>query len=38
MVGGFACIYFFIYGVGRESRMLVNLDSIDTACVDAQFA
>ena len=39
MVGGFACInYSLIYDGGREFRMLVNLDSIDTACVNVQLA
>ena len=39
MVGGFACInYFFIYGGGYEFRMLVNPESIDTACVGVQLA
>ena len=41
MVGGFARTnYFFIHDGGRdpESRMLVNLDTTNTACVDVQLA
>ena len=41
MVGGFARInYFFVYNSGRdpESRMLANLETINTACVGFQLA
>ena len=37
MVGGYARINnFFVYGGDREFRMLVNLDIINTACVDVE--
>ena len=40
MVGGFARINYFVHDGGHdpESRMLVNLDTTNTVCVDVQLA